>query len=88
MLLRADTVQRQPSWYGGPILVDALLDDGSTPPGGPRPKRVRMTGSGSPSRDQARAARPADALGVYLRLAGPLMKQTGNAVYVQLTVCC
>lgn len=28
MLLRADAGQRQRSWYGGPVLVGALLDDG------------------------------------------------------------
>ncbi|MFI0962619.1 SWIM zinc finger domain-containing protein [Streptomyces sp. NPDC021080] len=33
--------------------------------------------------DQARAGRPADALGVYLRLAEPLTTQTGNTVYGQ-----
>lgn len=34
--------------------------------------------------EQARAVHPADALGVYLRLAEPLTQQTGNAVYEQL----
>ncbi|WP_236246667.1 SWIM zinc finger domain-containing protein [Streptomyces sp. CC210A] len=34
--------------------------------------------------DRARATRPADALAVYLRLAEPLARRTGNAVYEQL----
>ncbi|OLZ67484.1 hypothetical protein AV521_24295 [Streptomyces sp. IMTB 2501] len=86
VLLRADAGQRQRSWYGGPVLVDALLDDGDVD---------AAWGSAAETRahdrqwlalaDRTRAVRPADALGVYRRLAGPLMKQTGNAVYEQLT---
>ncbi|WP_443726296.1 hypothetical protein [Streptomyces coffeae] len=34
--------------------------------------------------DQVRPIRPADALGVYHRLAEPLTKETGNAIYEQL----
>ncbi|MEU9008511.1 hypothetical protein AB0D12_01710 [Streptomyces sp. NPDC048479] len=85
VLLRADAGRRQEGWYGGPVLVDALLDD----------KDVDAawevaTETGAHDRqwlalaDQARASRPADALGVYLRLTEPLTKQTGNAAYEQL----
>ncbi|MEU8691712.1 hypothetical protein [Streptomyces sp. NPDC048665] len=50
VLLRTDAGQRQRSWHGGPVLVDALLDDGDVDAAwGQRPKRVRTTGSGSPS---------------------------------------
>ncbi|MFI6495037.1 SWIM zinc finger domain-containing protein [Streptomyces sp. NPDC050564] len=84
-LLRADAARRREGWNGGFVLVDALLDD----------KDVdgawqAATETGAHDRqwltlaDQARAARPADALGVYLRLAEPLTKQTGNAIYEQL----
>ncbi|MFI7308598.1 SWIM zinc finger domain-containing protein [Streptomyces hygroscopicus] len=84
-LLRADAEQRQPSRYGGPVLVDALLDDEDTDAAW-----EAATDTCADDRqwltlaDQARAARPADALGVYRRLTGPLTKQTGNAVYEEL----
>ncbi|MFF4790755.1 SWIM zinc finger domain-containing protein [Streptomyces sp. NPDC001276] len=84
-LLRADAGRRQQGWYGGPVLVDALLDDKDVDAAW-----QAATQTGAHDRqwltlaDQARAGRPADALGVYLRLAEPLTKQTGNAVYEQL----
>ncbi|WBO69168.1 hypothetical protein O1G22_10035 [Streptomyces camelliae] len=83
-LLRADAA-RQEGWYGGPVLIDALLDDKDVDAAW-----QAATRSGAHDRqwltlaDQARAGRPADALGVYLRLAEPLTKQTGNTVYEQL----
>ncbi|WP_261957452.1 SWIM zinc finger domain-containing protein [Streptomyces nigrescens] len=83
-LLRADAGRRQ--WrYGGPVLVDALLDDKDVDAAW---QVVIETGAHDRQwlalADQARATRPADALGVYLRLAEPLTGQTGNAVYEQL----
>ncbi|MFJ8201061.1 SWIM zinc finger domain-containing protein [Streptomyces sp. NPDC096152] len=84
-LLRADAERRQQSWYGGPVLVDALLDDKDVDAAW-----QAATRTGAHDRqwlalaDQARADRPADALGVYLRLAEPLTNQTGNRVYEQL----
>ncbi|WP_198655435.1 SWIM zinc finger family protein [Streptomyces geranii] len=86
-LLHADASGRQGSWYGGPVLIDALLDDkdveaawqAAAEAGGATHDRQWLALA-----DQARAARPADALGVYLRLAEPLTKQTGNGVYAQL----
>ncbi|MGC9540837.1 SWIM zinc finger family protein [Streptomyces sp. UG1] len=84
-LLRADAERRQQSWYGGPVLVDALLDDKDVDAAW-----QAATRTGAHDRqwltlaDQARATRPADALGVYLRLAEPLTRQTGNTVYEQL----
>ncbi|MBP2047975.1 putative Zn finger protein [Streptomyces griseochromogenes] len=84
--LRADAGQRQQSWYGGPVLVDALLDDGDVDAAWRAAAETRAHDrQWLALADRARAVRPADALGVYLRLAGPLMKQTGNAVYEQLT---
>lgn len=85
-LLRADAGQRQQSWYGGPVLVDALLDDGDVDAAWRAANTTRAHDrQWLALADQARAVRPADALGVYLRLAEPLMTQTGNAVYEQLT---
>ncbi|MGW7002595.1 SWIM zinc finger family protein [Streptomyces sp. NPDC054933] len=93
-LLRADAAGNRrggngeydgPSGYGGTVLVDVLLDDKDLDAAW-----LAATETGAHDRqwlvlaDQARAARPADGLGVYLRLAQPLTKQTGNAVYEQL----
>ncbi|POX52604.1 SWIM zinc finger domain-containing protein [Streptomyces sp. Ru72] len=84
-LLRADAERRQRGRYGGPVLVDALLDDKDFDAAW-----QAATQTGAHDRqwhtlaDQARATRPADALTVYLRLAEPLTKQTGNTVYEQL----
>ncbi|MET7451454.1 hypothetical protein ABZT03_06065 [Streptomyces sp. NPDC005574] len=82
--LRADAARQQSS-YGGPVLVDALLDDGDVDAAwqaaaetGAHDRQWRALA------DQAQAVRPADALAVHLRLAEPLMRQTGNAVYEQL----
>ncbi|WP_031475329.1 DUF6880 family protein [Streptomyces bicolor] len=86
VLLRAEAGQRQQSWYGGPVLVDALLDDGDVDAAWRAADETRAHDrQWLALADQARAVRPAGALGVYLRLAEPLMNQTGNAVYEQLT---
>ncbi|MFF5159189.1 SWIM zinc finger domain-containing protein [Streptomyces sp. NPDC000348] len=84
-LLRADAERPQQSRYGGPVLVDALLDDEDVDAAWQAAART-----GADDRqwrtlaDQVRATRPADALGVYLRLAEPLAEETGNTVYEQL----
>ncbi|WP_274919375.1 SWIM zinc finger family protein [Streptomyces sp. WZ-12] len=84
-LLRADAGQRTQRGYGGPVLVDALLDDEDIDAAW-----QAAAEAGADDRqwltlaDQARATRPADALGVYLRLAEPLTQQTGNRVYAHL----
>ncbi|MEU6217013.1 hypothetical protein ABZ845_05740 [Streptomyces sp. NPDC047022] len=84
-VLRADAGQRQSGWYGGPVLVDVLLDDKDVDAAW---RAATQTGAHDRQwlalADQARVDRPADALGVYLRLAEPLTKQTGNAIYEQL----
>ncbi|WP_326606676.1 SWIM zinc finger family protein [Streptomyces sp. NBC_01800] len=85
-LLRADTAQRKRGWHGGPVLIDALLDDKDIDAAW-----QDATATGADDRqwltlaDEVRPIRPADALRVYRRLAGPLEKQTGNAVHEQLT---
>lgn len=85
-LLRADAEQHTPYRYGGPVLLDALLDDGDVDAAW-----QAATDTGAHDRqwlalaDRSRAGRPADALRVYLRLIEPLLKETGNAVYEQVT---
>ncbi|MFJ5680069.1 SWIM zinc finger domain-containing protein [Streptomyces sp. NPDC093097] len=84
-LLRADAEHRQQGRYGGPVLVDALLDDkdidaawhAATEGGADDRQWLTLA-------DQARATRPADTLAVYVRLAEPLTTKTGNAVYEEL----
>ncbi|WP_328870952.1 hypothetical protein OHT76_12980 [Streptomyces sp. NBC_00287] len=84
-LLRADAERHRQGPYGGPFLVDALLDDKDVDAAW-----QAATALGADDRqwlilaDQARADRPADALGIYLRLAEPLTQQTGNTVYERL----
>ncbi|MGP3972736.1 SWIM zinc finger family protein [Streptomyces sp. 8N114] len=84
-LLRADAEQRQEGWGSGPVLIDALLDEkdvdaawrAATETGADEQQWLTLA-------DQARGHRPADALGIYLRLAEPLTRQTGNTAYEQL----
>ncbi|THA57236.1 SWIM zinc finger domain-containing protein [Streptomyces sp. A1136] len=84
-LLRADAGQRTPYRYEGPVLIDALLDDGDV-----EAAWQAATETGADDRqwltlaDRSRPGRPADALRVYLRLIEPLLKETGNAVYEQV----
>ncbi|URN14993.1 MULTISPECIES: SWIM zinc finger family protein [Streptomyces] len=84
-LLHADAKQRPAGRGGDSVLVDALLDDKD-----PDAAWRAADETGASDRqwlalaDRSRATRPADALPVYLRLADPLTRQTGNAVYERL----
>ncbi|WP_149826417.1 SWIM zinc finger family protein [Streptomyces tailanensis] len=86
-LLRADAERRRQDRYGysGWVLVDALLDDKDTTAAW---QAATETGAHDSQwltlADRIRADRPADALDVYLRLAEPLTKDTGNEIYEQL----
>ncbi|BBC30414.1 uncharacterized protein SGFS_017080 [Streptomyces graminofaciens] len=85
-LLRADAERRQVGGYGGgPVLVDALLDDKDVDAAWQAATETGAhDGQWLTLADLARASRPADSLGVYLRLAEPLTRQTGETVYVRL----
>ncbi|MFF4904057.1 SWIM zinc finger domain-containing protein [Streptomyces sp. NPDC001260] len=84
-LLRGDAERSTGIRYGGPVLVDALLDDQDDDAAWEAARDI-----GADDRqwltlaDRVRAGRPADALGVYVRLIEPLLGQTGNAIYEQL----
>ncbi|MFE2277768.1 SWIM zinc finger domain-containing protein [Streptomyces sp. NPDC059454] len=84
-LLRADAERPRQGRYGGSVLVDALLDDKDVDAAW---RAAARTGAHDRQwltlADRARATRPADALGVYLRLVEPLTKETGNTVYERL----
>jgi hypothetical protein len=70
----------------GPVLVDALLDDGEADAAWTAAAEV--PDATSPAQwlrlaDQVAAARPADALEVYRRLIEPLRSHTGDKIYEQ-----
>jgi hypothetical protein len=76
-----------PDWTG-PVLVDALLDEGESDAAWAAAQQVpEATSPGQWLRlaDLAAPARPAAALAVYLRLIEPLRAQTGEKVYEQVT---
>jgi uncharacterized Zn finger protein len=89
VLLRADAshLRIQVPWaWGGPVLVDALLDDGDLESAWTAAKDTAATTDAQWLRlaDALATTRPADALAVYLRTVGPLKKLTGNDVYQRI----
>ncbi|MEV1069773.1 SWIM zinc finger family protein [Streptomyces sp. NPDC050263] len=83
-VLREDARTGRGGGYGGPGLVDALLDDGDLD------AAWREAAGGADDRqwqqlaDLSRETRPADALAVYLRLVEPLKEPTGDRVYERM----
>ncbi|MER7538924.1 DUF6880 family protein [Streptomyces sp. NPDC097704] len=68
-----------------PVLVDILLDDKDIDSAWQAArKHGAHDGQWLTLADHSRPTRPADALGVYLSLAAPLTRQTGNHAYEQL----
>jgi hypothetical protein len=72
------------AWGSGPVLIDALLDDGdldaawaAAEDGAPEAQLLRLA-------DASVTARPADALAVYRRAIGPLRSLTGDRVYQRI----
>jgi uncharacterized Zn finger protein len=70
--------------WNGPVLIDALLDDGDLDTawtaadiGAGQDQWIRLA-------DASVATRPADALAVYLKAIKPLTEQTGDTVYHQM----
>jgi hypothetical protein len=79
--LRADAAATKVSQWVGPVLVDALVDDGeldaawtAAADGANQAQRLRLA-------DASAGYRPADALAVYLKAVEALTDQTGNDVY-------
>ncbi|MGI5459747.1 SWIM zinc finger family protein [Streptomyces sp. CA-249302] len=83
-VLREGAHREHGGWYGGPVLIDALLDDGDLD------AAWREAADGADDRqwqqlaDHLREIRPADALAVYLRLVEPLKEPTGDRVYERM----
>ncbi len=82
-LLRADAKWKDA--HGGRFLVDVLLDDKDTDAAWQAATTYGAHGGQWLTlADQSRPTRPANALVVYLRLAAPLTRRTGNRAYEQL----
>lgn len=82
--LRADAAATKVSQWAGPVLIDALVDDGeldaawtAAADGANQAQWLRLA-------DASVTARPADALAVYRQAIKALTEQTGNGVYRQI----
>ncbi|WP_239516310.1 MULTISPECIES: SWIM zinc finger family protein [unclassified Streptomyces] len=81
-VLKAADQLNKGRWYGGSVLLDALMDDADleaawqTAADGYADQRQWLALA-----DRIRDRRPADALTVYLRWIEPLRKQTGDSTY-------
>ncbi|MFI6054488.1 SWIM zinc finger domain-containing protein [Streptomyces violascens] len=82
--LRTDVSEHRSGWYGGPVLVDALLDDGDLNAAWQAAQGCADERQWLSLADRSKDTRPADALPVYLRLVEPLKKKTGDRTYQQL----
>ncbi len=75
----------RPAWsWNSPVLIDALLDDGDLDAAWTAADSVATQDQRIRLADSSVAARPADALAVYLNAITPLTKQTGDNVYHQM----
>jgi uncharacterized Zn finger protein len=87
-LLTADAARArgQVAWAGapGPVLIDALLDDGDAEAAWAAAPRVATPEQRLRLADAIAGTRPADALPVYLDAIGRLTKMTGNDVYQRI----
>lgn len=85
-LLRTDADKRHGrGWYGdGPVLIDALIDDGDLDAAWEAAPGRAGTRQWLTLADQVRESRPADALEVYCRAIEPLKQVTGDGNYQQM----
>jgi uncharacterized Zn finger protein len=67
--------------WDGPVLVDALLDDGDLDAAWEAAKDAASDAQWLRLADASTATRPADALAVYMRAIAPLKSLTGDRVY-------
>jgi uncharacterized Zn finger protein len=82
--LREDTRQEHGGRYRGPVLIDALLDDGDLDTAWREAVGRADDRQWQQLADLSRETRPADALAVYLRLVEPLKGPTGDRVYERM----
>ncbi|WP_232247820.1 SWIM zinc finger family protein [Kitasatospora azatica] len=85
-LLRTDADQgRGRGWYGdGPVLIDALIDEGDLDAAWEAAPGRAGTRQWLTLADRVRDRRPADALEVYRRAIEPLKQVTGDGNYQQM----
>jgi uncharacterized Zn finger protein len=74
------------AWGGGPVLIDALLDDGDLDAAWMAAEETEATTGDQWVRlaDALANTRPADALAAYLRVVESLKQLTGNDVYQRI----
>jgi len=82
--LREDAHRERGGRYRGPVLIDALLDDGDLGTAWQEAADRADDRQWRRLADLSRETRPADALAVYLRLVEPLKGPTGDRVYEQM----
>jgi uncharacterized Zn finger protein len=75
---------RAPGVWSGPVLVDALLDDGDLDAAWDAAKDAAYEDQWLRLADASITARPADALAVYLRAISGMKAMTGDPVYHRL----
>lgn len=83
-VLREDARRERGGWYHGPVLLDALLDDGDLDAAWREAAGRADDRQWQCLADLSRETRPADALVVYLRLIEPLKEPTGDRVYERM----
>ncbi|GGM14286.1 hypothetical protein GCM10010129_68070 [Streptomyces fumigatiscleroticus] len=82
--LREDARRERGGRYRGPVLIDALLDDGDLDTAWCEAAGRADDRQWQQLADLSRETRPADALAVYLRLVEPLKEPTGDRVYERM----
>lgn len=82
--LREDAPEERGGRSRGPVLIDALLDDGDLDPAWREAPRCADDRQWQQLADLSRDTRPADALAVYLRLVELLKEPTGERVYERM----
>ncbi|MEU7412569.1 MULTISPECIES: SWIM zinc finger family protein [Streptomyces] len=82
--LREDARRERGGRYGGPVLIDALLDDGDADAAWREAEGIADDRQWEHLADLSRETHPAEALAVYLRLVERLKEPTGDRVYEHL----
>ncbi|GAA2335357.1 SWIM zinc finger family protein [Streptomyces cuspidosporus] len=82
--LREDARRERGGRYGGPVLIDALLDDGDVDAAWREAEGIADDRQWEHLAGLSRETHPAEALAVYLRLVERLKEPTGDRVYEHL----
>jgi tetratricopeptide (TPR) repeat protein len=83
-VLREDARQERGGWYGGPVLIDVLLDDGDVDAAWREAAGRAGERQWEQLADLSREPRPGEALDVYLRLVERSKEPTGDRAYERL----